>query len=72
MATDEAIEIDGEAAPAHESPSGGWGSAQASAAILLQEHVVVRGSRILLHQNKPRGFACVSCSWAKPAHPHTV
>ena len=25
MATDEAIEIDGEAAPAHESPSGGWG-----------------------------------------------
>jgi hypothetical protein len=21
-------------------------------------------------QNKPDGFACVSCSWAKPAKPH--
>src|SRR5262249_51045409 len=28
------------------------------------------GSRILLKQNKPDGFACVSCSWAKPADPH--
>ncbi len=24
----------------------------------------------LLHQNKPHGFMCVSCSWAKPADPH--
>ena len=23
-----------------------------------------------MHQNKPKGFACVSCSWAKPAKPH--
>jgi hypothetical protein len=23
----------------------------------------------LLHQNKPTGFACVRCSWAKPAKP---
>ena len=25
-----------------------------------------------LRQNKPDGFACVSCSWAKPAHPHAI
>ena len=25
---------------------------------------------MLLHQNKPDGFACVSCAWAKPARPH--
>jgi molybdopterin-dependent oxidoreductase alpha subunit len=25
-----------------------------------------------MHQNKPDGYACVSCSWAKPAHPHTI
>jgi hypothetical protein len=41
----------------HRGPSGGWGSAQASASILLQEHVMLRGSSILLHQNKTHGFA---------------
>ena len=56
----------------HEDPLGGWGPAPASASILFQEHAVVRGSRILMHQNKPEGLACVSCSWAKPAHPHVV
>ena len=53
-------------------PSGGWGSAKTSASRLLHEHTLVMGSRVLLHQNKPDGFACVSCSWAKPAHPHAV
>ena len=28
------------------------------------------GCEILLKQNKPNGFMCVSCSWAKPAKPH--
>ncbi|WP_228982519.1 FdhF/YdeP family oxidoreductase [Paraburkholderia gardini] len=51
-------------------PAGGWGSAKAVASILVQEHVALHGSRILMHQNKPDGFACVSCSWAKPADPH--
>jgi molybdopterin-dependent oxidoreductase alpha subunit len=36
---------------------------------LTHERVPFRGTRILLHQNKPKGFACVSCSWAKPAKP---
>ncbi|WP_164707820.1 FdhF/YdeP family oxidoreductase [Paraburkholderia phosphatilytica] len=55
---------------AYRHPAGGWGSAKAVASILVQEHVVVPGSQILMHQNKPDGFACVSCSWAKPADPH--
>ena len=25
-----------------------------------------------MRQNKPEGFACVSCAWAKPAEPHQV
>jgi molybdopterin-dependent oxidoreductase alpha subunit len=25
---------------------------------------------VLIHQNKPDGFMCVGCSWAKPAHSH--
>jgi molybdopterin-dependent oxidoreductase alpha subunit len=51
-------------------PAGGWGSVKAVASILMQEHVLLHGSRILMHQNKPDGYACVSCSWAKPADPH--
>ncbi|TDY21747.1 molybdopterin-dependent oxidoreductase alpha subunit [Paraburkholderia sp. BL6665CI2N2] len=50
--------------------AGGWGSVKAVASILVQEHVTLNGSRILAQQNKPDGFACVSCSWAKPADPH--
>lgn len=55
----------------YDHPAGGWGSAKAVAGILLQEHVLVHGMRLLVKQNKPDGFQCVSCSWAKPADPHT-
>ncbi len=50
--------------------AGGWGSVEALANILTREDVVLLGSEILLKQNKPDGFMCVSCSWAKPAEPH--
>ena len=52
------------------APSGGWGSVKEVATILLQEHVALSGPGLLFKQNKPDGFACVSCSWAKPANPH--
>jgi molybdopterin-dependent oxidoreductase alpha subunit len=52
--------------------AGGWGSVKSIATVLLQEHALANGSRVILQQNKPEGFACVSCSWAKPAHPHAV
>ncbi|MBC8747535.1 MULTISPECIES: hypothetical protein [Paraburkholderia] len=51
--------------------SGGWGSLKAVARILLQEKALLKDSQVLMHQNKPDGFMCVSCSWAKPADPHT-
>ena len=51
--------------------SGGWGSLKAVAKILSQEKVALKDSTVLLRQNKPDGFMCVSCSWAKPADPHT-
>jgi molybdopterin-dependent oxidoreductase alpha subunit len=50
--------------------SGGWGSVKAVTSILLQEKAPLADSRALMHQNKPDGFMCVSCSWAKPASPH--
>ena len=55
-----------------EGPSGGWGSAKTSLSLLLKERVLLKGSVVLTQQNKPDGFACVSCSWAKPAHPHVI
>lgn len=51
-------------------PAGGWGSVQSLGRSLTREHVPLSGPRILAHQNKPDGFACVSCAWAKPAEPH--
>ncbi len=58
-------------APSYPFASGGWGSLKAVAGILTHEKVPLKDSAILLKQNKPDGFQCVSCSWAKPAHPHT-
>src|SRR5579862_6147699 len=51
-------------------PADAWGSVHSLGRSLTHERVPLSGSRILMHQNKPNGFACVSCSWAKPAKPH--
>jgi molybdopterin-dependent oxidoreductase alpha subunit len=53
-------------------PAGGWGSANTTTSLLRHEHVLLKGGRVVMHQNKPDGYACVSCSWAKPAHPHSI
>src|ERR1700750_588863 len=51
--------------------AGGWGSVKALTDILVQEQGPALGTEILMKQNKPDGYMCVSCSWAKPAKPHT-
>ena len=51
-------------------PAGGWGSVRSVGEILVREHVATRGSAVLLDQNKPEGYMCVSCAWAKPAKTH--
>ena len=53
----------------YDGPSGGYGSLRSVASILVQEQVPQR-ALTLNAQNKPDGFMCVSCSWAKPAQPH--
>lgn len=50
--------------------AGGWGSLKTLLQILAEEQVPALGSELLLKQNKPDGYMCVSCSWAKPAEPH--
>jgi len=51
-------------------PAGGWASVAEVSNILMDQRTVLKDSRLLLKQNKPDGFACVSCAWAKPANPH--
>jgi len=57
--------------PSYPFASGGWGSLKSVSKILTQEKIPLKDSAILLKQNKLGGFMCVSCSWAKPADPHT-
>jgi len=54
------------------SASGGWGSAHSVLNILWREQTLINGTRALTKQNKPKGFACVSCAWAKPGDPHAL
>jgi molybdopterin-dependent oxidoreductase alpha subunit len=54
----------------YRGPAGGWGSAKSVTKYMLEQGVAGRGGPILAKQNKPDGFACVSCAWAKPVPPH--
>ena len=51
-------------------PEGGYGSLKSVSAILLRERVPAKATQALVVQNKPKGYICVSCAWAKPARPH--
>ncbi|MBW9117681.1 FdhF/YdeP family oxidoreductase [Rhizobium cauense] len=53
-------------------PAGGWGSAKSVSEVLLREHVPLSGPTLLAEQNKPDGYMCVSCAWAKPAKTHPL
>jgi len=52
--------------------AGGWGSLKAVSTYLLRERIPIVGAEALWKQNKPGGFACVSCAWAKPEHPRAA
>ncbi|MDE1194795.1 MAG: FdhF/YdeP family oxidoreductase [Pseudomonas sp.] len=56
----------------YRSASGGWGSAHAVMNILWREQALFSTPLALMRQNKPKGFACVSCAWAKPGNPHAL
>ncbi len=55
----------------YEAPSGGWGSVKSLVDILPREGSLLRSGTALLLQNKPNGFVCPSCAWAKPEKPNT-
>ena len=48
-------------------PAGGWGSLSGISQIFGKEWPKPGVVGELMRQNKPNGFACVSCAWGKPA-----
>jgi molybdopterin-dependent oxidoreductase alpha subunit len=54
----------------YDGPAGGWGSVRGIAEIFGKEWATPLATETLYRQNKPGGFMCVSCSWAKPANYH--
>lgn len=54
----------------YDGPAGGWGSAKSLLHQARESGNAARATALLRKQNKPEGFACVSCAWAKPADPH--
>src|SRR5579871_6893448 len=54
----------------YKNAAGGWGSVHSLVNILAREQVPLSAQPDLVRQNKTKGFACVSCAWAKPAQPH--
>ncbi|KAB7646255.1 FdhF/YdeP family oxidoreductase [Polymorphobacter fuscus] len=52
----------------YDGPAGGYGSLESVGRYLISEQVP-DAIVTLGHQNKPDGFMCVSCAWAKPAEP---
>ena len=54
----------------YNSPSGGWGSVRGISLVAKSERADPLAAATLFQQNKPHGFMCVSCSWAKPADYH--
>ena len=52
-------------------PAGGWGSVHSLLRFGAHPSTpAVESMRQLGRQNKPDGFMCVSCAWAKPRDPH--
>lgn len=54
----------------YDGPAGGWGSLKGIAQIFGKEWDTPAALETLMRQNKPKGFMCTSCSWAKPADHH--
>lgn len=56
----------------YNSPAGGWGSIRGIVETFAREENSPAAIKALMRQNKPKGFACVSCAWTKPARHHPL
>ena len=51
-------------------PTGGWGSVKSLGEHAIQQQAVGTMGLLMKDHNKPGGYACTSCAWAKPGKPH--
>lgn len=56
----------------YNGPAGGWGSLKGILQMAGRELNSPSALEALMRQNKPKGFACVSCAWTKPADHHPL
>jgi molybdopterin-dependent oxidoreductase alpha subunit len=52
--------------------AGGWAALRELVLLMLRERSFFRSAYAFFRQNKPSGFACVSCAWTKPRQPQMV
>ncbi len=52
--------------------TGGWGSMEGMAKVELTGQAGPAALATLAVQNKPEGYMCSSCAWAKPPNPHVA
>jgi molybdopterin-dependent oxidoreductase alpha subunit len=52
----------------YDAPAGGWGALHATAKVLREQSILLKGSKTLLSMNQPDGFDCPGCAWPDPRH----
>lgn len=55
-----------------DQPTGGWGSVRSLVKHATRQRAYASIPALLREHNKPRGYMCTSCAWAKPGQPHTA
>lgn len=56
----------------YQQPTGGWGSVKSLATHVTRQRAFGAVPALVRDHNKPGGYMCTSCAWAKPAHPHAA
>ncbi|HUD93684.1 FdhF/YdeP family oxidoreductase [Sphingobium sp.] len=56
----------------YDGSTGGWGSLKGMAGAERKAKASPAALRTLAEQNKPDGYMCTSCAWAKPPQPHVA
>ena len=54
----------------YQQPTGGWGSVKSLAKHSTRQRAVSSSVGLVRDHNKPGGYMCTSCAWAKPGKPH--
>jgi molybdopterin-dependent oxidoreductase alpha subunit len=56
----------------YEQPTGGWGSVKSLIKHSTRQRALGAFPGLVRDHNKPGGYMCTSCAWAKPAKPHAA